>query len=266
MTVLNLAADPELFASTKSGIVTSVADLLGCSKEKKLDLSGIRIQEDNVLIEFDNDPTDTFEAFDASIARGIEECRKILEPLGMDITERKSSHVFTPEEIKSFGEGAMVFGCTPDYNCLTGLRNPKPTSVDPGLRTAGGHVHFGFRHLGHNPMTDGKVMGVMCDYTLGLPSLLMDEDDLRRELYGKAGAVRFKEAYGIEYRTLSNFWIFKQDTRRWVWEQGHKAFDHLHNGTYMELAAIVSPEEVQRVINQNDRRMAEQYVKLMGIM
>ena len=44
------------------------------------------------------------------------------------------------------------------------------------------------------------------DYTLGLDSLLLDSDTRRRSMYGRAGSFRFKE-YGIEYRTLSNFWI-----------------------------------------------------------
>ena len=262
---LNLAADPEAFAKMSNGIITSVAGMLGCSKDDKLDLKGIRIQEDNVLIEFDNDPHDDFTLFDASIARGIAECEAILNPLGMTIAEGVSSHIFTDAELKSFDPSAFIFGCTPDFNALTAMRNPKPAASDPGLRTAGGHIHFGFNQFGLNPTTDGKVMGVMCDYALGLTSLMLDNDDRRRELYGKAGSVRFKP-YGVEYRTLSNFWIFNKETRQWAWDQGHKAFNHLKDGSFMELIQIVSPEEVQRVINNNDRRMAEQYIKMTGIM
>jgi hypothetical protein len=265
MIKLNLAADPEAFAKTESGIITSVAGLLGCSKEHKLDLNGIRIQEDNVLIEFDNDPYDEFKGFSDSIARGIAECEAILNPLGMSIAPGVSSHIFTEAELKSFDPSAFIFGCTPDFNAFTGMRNPKPASADAGLRTAGGHIHFGFKHLGFNPTTDGKIMGVMCDYALGLTSLLLDGDDRRRELYGKAGSVRFKP-YGIEYRTLSNFWIFDKETRQWAWDQSQKAFNHLKDGSFMELTQIVSPEEIQRVINCNDRRMAEQYIKMTGIM
>jgi hypothetical protein len=37
-------------------------------------------------------------------------------------------------------------------------------------------------------------------------------------LYGKAGACRYK-TYGVEYRTLSNFWVLSTDLRREVWER-----------------------------------------------
>ena len=103
----------------------------------------------------------------------------------------------------------------------------------------------------------------MCDYYLGLPALLLDGDDRRKELYGKAGACRFKE-YGIEYRVLSNFWIANDDNRRWAWEQAHKAFD-MSQGDYMEMVSIVNPEDIQKAINNNDKHMAEQFIRMLNI-
>jgi len=57
----------------------------------------------------------------------------------------------------------------------------------------------------------------MMDLYLGVPSVLMDKGELRKQLYGKAGAYRMKP-YGVEYRTLSNFWIFSDTTIGWVWD------------------------------------------------
>ena len=142
--------------------------------------------------------------------------------------------------------------------------NPKPKAANPGLRTAGGHIHIGFSELRPVDSESQKVLGVMCDYFLGLPALLLDSDDMRKELYGKAGACRFKE-YGIEYRVLSNFWITQEKNRLWAWEQAHKAFDFMQ-GDFMQLAAMVSPEEIQRTINSNDKQAAEQYIMMMEIM
>lgn len=260
---LLLASDPEIFVRDSKGNISSVSGKLGCDKWNKLTVSNdIRIQEDNVLVEFDINPHDSFSKFNDNLIRGIGACENIIGEHGLVIAPNVSSHIFTPGELASFGEGVLVFGCEPDYNALTGARNPKPQAADPGLRTSGGHVHFGFSQIiaDGNFMEAQKVMGVMCDYFMGLPSLLLDKDDRRRELYGKAGSVRFKD-YGIEYRTLSNFWLFDGANRKWVWDQGLHAFSATESGEWRELAAMLDPNEVQRVINENDKAMAEALVK-----
>ncbi|MCS5736718.1 putative amidoligase domain-containing protein, partial [Herbiconiux daphne] len=214
MTTINIfttGTDPEMFARRRdNGVITSVAGLLGCSKEKKLDLSDlVRLQEDNVLAEFDINPCENFQQFNDSIQSGIDLTRALLAQHGLDIAEGVSSHIYSQSELESFDKSAFVFGCTPDYNAMTGQKNPSPAAADPGLRTAGGHVHIGFPKDVRMNRELQMDAGVLCDYYLSLPSLFMDSDTRRKELYGKAGAIRFKD-YGIEYRSLSNFWIFKE--------------------------------------------------------
>ncbi|MCS5736868.1 putative amidoligase domain-containing protein, partial [Herbiconiux daphne] len=223
-----------------------------------------RIQEDNVLIEYDINPHKEFDTFNDNLNRGIAACYELAKPLGMSIAEGICSHVFTEAEIKSFHESALVFGCEPDYNALTGMRNPKPAAADLGLRTCGGHIHIGYNDVIEVTGDNQKILGVMCDYFLGLPSLLLDKDDRRRELYGKAGACRFKD-YGIEYRSLSNFWTFQEKQRQWAWEQAHKAFNFMNSGDFEMLIAIVDPEEVQRCINEGNKELAEVYIKQLEV-
>ncbi|MFW3388488.1 UNVERIFIED_CONTAM: hypothetical protein RF648_21100, partial [Kocuria sp. CPCC 205274] len=74
---------------------------------------------------------------------------------------------------------------------------------------------------------------------------------------------RFKK-YGIEYCVLSNFWVATPRNREWAWTQAHKAFDFT-NGDFGILVGMVDPVEIQRVINSNDKAMAEHYIKLMEI-
>lgn len=258
-----LASDPECFAKDSNGI-TSVAGLLSCSKTNKLDMGDTRIQEDNVLVEFDIDPHNNFEGFNNNLVKGINICADLLKEHSMDIAKNISSHIFTREQMSKFHESAFEFGCEPDYNALTGMRNPKPKAADAGLRTAGGHVHFGFEHLGTYSSDNQKILGVMCDYFLGMTAMMIDPDDRRRELYGKAGACRWKP-YGIEYRTLSNFWIFDEANRAFVHDQAVKAYETSVTSAFERLIAIVPPEEVQRVINDNDKRMAEIYTRQLGV-
>lgn len=258
-----IATDPEFFLKdSQTGIITSVAGKLGYGKENKLDLgNGVRVQEDNVLLEFDTDPHSSFSDFEKNIMTAFDACSDVAGKLGLELVLAKSSHVFSAAEIAEFPESGLEFGCDPDYNALTGMRNPKPASADAGLRTAGGHIHIGYDHLGENMLTseNQKVLGVMCDYFHGLESLLMDDDDMRRELYGKAGSVRFKP-YGIEYRTLSNFWLEDASKRAWAFQNAQRAFK-MATGDFNEVVSMVDPYEVQRVINENDKRMAEQYVR-----
>lgn len=266
--VILMATDPEFF-TMKDGILSSVSGKLGCDKWNKRDYSDdIRIQEDNVLVEGDTNPQSTLSGFDSNIARLIKACEEVVNEVGHTLAPRVSSHIYTMDELNSYNKGVWEFGCEPDFNALTGAMNPKPAAADPGLRTAGGHVHFGFDdHLpkmGMDLDTAHCYMGVMCDYFLGLPSLLLDQDDRRRELYGKAGAIR-KKTYGIEYRTLSNFWVFDEVNRRFIWDQGHKALDQLFDKAYERLLGTVGPAEIQRVINEADKRAAEKYIKLLGI-
>lgn len=264
-TLILMGSDPEIMGiDAATGRMGSFSGRLGCDKwNKRVVDNDLNIQEDNVLIEFDIAPHKAFSSFNANMLKGIAACESAAKEIGMGLAQGVSSHVFTEEEIRSFGEGALVFGCEPDFNALTGMKNPRPAAANPGLRTAGGHVHIGFSEITEvNPRMQATV-GVMCDYMLGLPSLLLDGDDRRRELYGKAGAVRYKD-YGIEYRTLSNFWIFEERMRRWVWEQTHKAME-MALGDYRMLVEIAGPEDVQMVINTGDKARAEQMVRALEI-
>lgn len=266
--VILLGSDPEIFTKNAQGKIGSVAGMLGCSKWAKLNFSDdVRIQEDNVLVEFDTNPQGTFESFSKNLSDGIAACDAVVKQVDHELAPGISSHIYTMDELNSFNKSVFEFGCEPDYNALTGMVNPKPTAADPGLRTAGGHVHIGYRDLmpkGMDFAQSQAIVGVMCDYHLGLASLLLDKDDRRRELYGKAGSVRLKD-YGIEYRTLSNFWIFNDQTRKLVWDQAHKAFQALE-GEWERLIALVAPEEVQRVINANDKAAADKYLTMLKVM
>ncbi|WHS68347.1 hypothetical protein [Salmonella phage PKM.Hi.22.6] len=263
--VILLATDPELFTRDSStGAISSVSGLLGADKyNKKAVTEDVRIQEDNVLVEFDTNPHGEFESFDKNIVDGIKYCEEAVGYVGHELAMNVSSHIYTAAELERFHKDAFVFGCEPDYNALTGMRNPKPQAADPGLRTAGGHIHVGYDTVTTVTSESQKVLGVMCDYFLGLPALLLDGDDRRKELYGKAGACRFKP-YGIEYRVMSNFWIMNKENRKWAWEQAQKAFAMMR-GDFRGIASIINPEEVQRVINNNDKALAKEYVRVMEI-
>ncbi len=261
-----LGSDTELFVmNPETGKMSSVAGVLGADKfNKKTVAEDVRIQEDNVLIEWDINPHNKIDSFISNIETAHALSKEEANKVGLQVVEGVCSHIYTEEDLKSFHKDAFLFGCEPSFNALTGAMNEKPVSKNIGLRTAGGHIHFGYSHIRGVSQHSNQVLGVMCDYFLGLPSLTLDTDTQRRELYGKAGEVRFKN-YGVEYRTLSNFWTFNKDNIKFIWDQCQKAYTHLANDTFMEIVSIISPEEVQAVINRNDKKLAEQYIKLIKI-
>jgi hypothetical protein len=79
----------------------------------------------------------------------------------------------------------------------------------------------------------------------------MDKGDLRKQLYGKAGAFRPKP-YGAEYRVLSNFWVFDTKLTGWVYDQLPRIL--LHG------ADPLDGKTIQACINNNDAKLAAKLV------
>ncbi|WPH64730.1 hypothetical protein [Vibrio phage vB_VpaP_SJSY21] len=261
-----IGADPELFVLV-AGVPSSMAGILGFSKTHKLIIPGApyRFQEDNVLLEFDIDPADNFVTFNSYIESALTAAKDIAAKHGMT-TGKICSHVYSEEELAKFDQSAFVFGCDADYNVLTGRKNRIPRA-NAGLRSAGGHVHLGFDispDFGDKFVETQMNVGIACDYFLGLHSILEDSDKRRREIYGKAGAVRFKE-YGIEYRTLSNYWIFSDEKRKAIYLRAQSAVEYGQSKEKMEkLFAACPPEVVQSAINNGDTELAESILEKIG--
>lgn len=92
------------------------------------------------------------------------------------------------------------------------------------------HFHVGYDN--HNRETSIELIRTL-DLFLGVPSILIDKDDRRRELYGKAGCFRFT-AYGLEYRVMSGYFIDTPELIDWCFTQITKAIDFLNEGGSVE--------------------------------
>lgn len=118
-------------------------------------------------------------------------------------------------ELDALSDKARMFGCQPSDN-FYGHRPIRVNSAKYFKRSAGGHLHFGVRHprllsggysgLGVDLRRDFVApLDVLCGNT----SVLIDREPLaaeRRRNYGRAGEYRLT-TFGLEYRTLSNFWL-----------------------------------------------------------
>lgn len=257
--MIKIGTDPEAFVVNADGAIDISVGKIGGSKDDPRPVTGGAVQEDNVLAEFNTEPATTAEEFVGAVNRVCAELEKILAPVGLKLLF-KSSHEYTKEKLEEGGDQAFVFGCDPDLNCWSCQWNKPPKSDNMLLRTAGGHVHIGY----DEPDTQTSLnIARACDLLLGVPSVLLDVDKRRRQLYGSAGACRLKP-YGVEYRVLSNFWVESDTLKRWVFEQATAAVSWAS-----QVDAAVEPfggsAEIQRIINTGDEEAARTVVEALSI-
>lgn len=237
---LKIGCDPELFISEGPRVVSFHNKLNGLVKTP-VRFSNGEILEDGCSLEFNLPPATNEIEFSQSIQTMLDSIKEKWQITSL------SSYLFEEKDIDS--PLCWESGCNPSINALTGRRLPATKYCD-GLRAAGGHLHIGF----DNPTRVLRQrVGIMCDYLLGIPSLFLDSQGAtRRSMYGQAGDIRFKP-YGVEYRVLSNFWIFRQEHRVWAYRQAALAAKvALDDELFIKITDEVSPEEVQSTINGNN--------------
>lgn len=226
----------------------SMVDKIGGTKESPLPIPNGALQEDNVLAEINIDPASTYEEWEHNISSVYNQLAdRIKKTYDYHISEHASIEYPSTELLS---EQALVFGCDPDYNAWTGEMNdaPKLPISQVGFRSAGGHLHISF----DNPTPARTIrMCKIVDSILGIQSIVYDRNTERRKLYGKAGAMRFKE-YGVENRVLSNFWIFSKQGRRWVYESLMVCINIFNNN---DDQLVVSPD-IPHIIDTSDTQAA----------
>lgn len=216
--MLTIGADPELFVYENNQLSAGIGKV-GGTKERPYHYLGVPIQEDNVLVEFNTRPKGLAGlGFVREVNNALNKVREYCQTLGLEV-RIETSNKYDLDQLKKYGRGAMEFGCDPDYNAHTRDINPTP-DPNTNVRTAGGHIHIGHNNKG-NQLYDMAIVRA-CDLFMGVPSVLMDDDIDRRSVYGNAGAYRSKD-YGVEYRTLSNFWLRSDDYIEWVTVQSRAA-------------------------------------------
>lgn len=251
--IYTLGADPEFFIELPNGQMKAITGLIGGSKENPLaidDHGDFKIQEDNVAAEYNIPPSYSKEKF---IEHILWPQTYIAHLLGTDkfTISRKASASFPKKELRD--PRTQEFGCEPDFNIWTLGINERPSCDDKTFRTCGGHVHIGLEDQSHENII--RVIKNM-DHYLGIWSVVADADEKRRQLYGKAGCFR-PQPHGVEYRTLSNFWIFSPETISEVWDRTQAACNDT-NTEYDE-------QLIQEIINNANKDAARKYLRANGL-
>lgn len=214
-----VGCDPELFVMDPDGRYVSAAGMIPGTKEEPHVVEGGAVQVDGMAAEFNTDPVNNFTDFWSNITKVMAQLQGFL-PKGHTLS-MVPAVTFDKEIFDAAPEDAKILGCTPDWNAWEMNVNPVPdTEKTPYLRTASGHLHFGWTE--NADVFDAEHM-MHCfdfvkqlDWYLGAWSVGVDRDPTRRNLYGKSGACRVKP-YGVEYRVLSNFWLQDEAMAKMVW-------------------------------------------------
>ena len=249
---VTIGSDPELFLfnSVTRKFVSSIGIIPGV-KGKASPMGnlgeGYGLQIDNVLAEFNIPPTTDKKAFVESISlakgyisdyiHGIHPSLKIM---------CVAAGNFPSDQLQS--KESQEFGCSVDYNAWTEEPNEKPKGEMTRLRTTGTHIHVGF----DEPKTSVRLELIKAmDLFLGVPSVIIDPDTVRRKLYGKAGAFRLT-SYGVEYRVLSGYFIRDERHMGWMFDQTLKAINFVNNNGIVDN----SNNKIVNCINNCDKQAA----------
>ncbi len=259
---ITIGTDPELFLfDNEHKCVKSAIGLIPGTKQEPYQIdklgNGFALQTDNISIEF-NVPAVKLEdknTFIDNILKMKEYILNYVKNINPNFTlNHKASNLVPYEELNC--DEAWEFGCDPDFNCYTRKQNPRPALIDERLRSVGMHIHIGYDKP--NVKTSVTLIKYM-DLFLGLPSILIDDDQQRRYLYGKAGCFRI-QPWGVEYRTLSGYFLSNIDTLEFVYNQTVKAIN-----AYCNEVQLPKGNLVQLAINDNNLQVAKDLIQKYNI-
>lgn len=197
----------------------------------------------------------------ANLANEISNCfRKLVDKISGD---KSLTITFAPcvkvskEELLSLDEKSQQLGCAPSENT-----NPKSRgivrNVDPLVylkRSAGGHIHIGNIAKGYDLP---RIVNVL-DVLLANTCVLIDRDEgnkERRKVYGLAGEYRTPK-HGLEYRTLSNFWLKAYPLMSFVFSMARFCVGVSTNKPACDrLLEMVNMDKIHKAINTNNYDLA----------
>lgn len=242
---ITIGADPEIFVG-KNGSFVSAHGLVPGDKLNPFTVKHGAVQVDGLALEFNIDPATSYHRFQ----KNIDAVMDTLKAMVPDYDFLQDAAVVIPQDyFDSLPLNTLEIGCEPDVNAYTEDVNSRPNQ-DARVRAVGGHIHIGgIFDVSHNDSERWKLsmrLARLLDKYVGVYSLLWDGDDLRRSIYGQAGACRPKD-YGVEYRSMSNSWLFNKRITNFVFKSVQDAVKAL------KLGKDVEGRLYQGIINSSDR-------------
>lgn len=289
---VTLGCDPEFFFTGSKGETTGAEKVLpkdGITYTRGTDarhLDGMhtaigdtsRIVIDGVQAELNPRPNPCRANLGNEIGACFRSLKKTLEDKGMKVSFAPVVKV-SRKEMNSLSDQSKIFGCAPSTNVYAKESESK-ILVDPKKylkRSAGGHVHLGAERGCDaivKALKNVEVLVPMLDAIVGNTCVLIDRDPNnaeRRKNYGRAGEHRVKE-YGMEYRTLSNFWLQSYQLMSLVMGLSRLAvhivaYSTKENDYVAAIMKAVDQKDIVKAINENDFALAyDNFMKIEAIL
>jgi hypothetical protein len=210
----------------------------------------------------------------ANLGNEISLCfRELYKKLDKDVNIDFSPTVtVSKKEMDSLSDKSKEFGCGASKNVHASLEESM-IRVDPTKymkRSAGGHIHIGNSKGSYSEtevqyaLDNPKKLVTMYDILVGNTCVMLDRDPgnkERRKNYGRAGEYRTPK-HGIEYRTLSNFWLKSYKLMSLVTGLMRSATSVVASGygkdcLVEEFTKRVNMKHVEKAINTNNFDLAK---------
>ena len=245
----SIGSDFELFLKNDDGKIINAETIIPGSKYEPMVVDNWRtISYDNILAEATINPVTTEEQYIEEMTFMLKYLAEYVRPHGLSL-DIYPARMVDDDQLQT--ENAKTLGCEEDFNVYDQAVNPKPLATT-GLRTAGAHFHIVWDNF---TVEDGIELIKACDVFMAIPMMLIEPETKRRQLYGKAGCIRFIKhngQHGMEYRTLSGYIADSEELLRFVWRGLMQAIDFINSGKVIE-----DFEDVRSAINNNDVELAK---------
>ena len=260
---LSIGSDPEVWLRDSNNNLVSAIKIIDGTKHKPLKTPNGFIQHDGLAAEFNSNPANSLSEFINNHKLIIKDLEDYIKPFDLKI-DLITSIQDTSLLLSELGnEEALRSGCIPDYDAWRLAINPRANYHKNSLRCVGGHLHIAFDQAVGSPLNRIKMVRAL-DMVLGVPSILYDDDKLRRTMYGRAGAFRPKDindgdSYdGLEYRTLSPFWLKSEEIMEFIYRGVEFCYNNLEE---VSNKAVGLKDDIVSIINSGDRERAVIFCK-----
>ena len=197
------------------------------------------------------------------LAQRVARQLQFLPDMGLQVAPKAVWHV--PRDILTFaGEAQVALGCDPSRNVYATKprRVLSPRKLE--WRFAGGHVHFELSPEERSNSDGIRYLVKTLDCLLGIPTVCLAQNYdhfIRRRYYGLAGEYRLPP-HGLEYRTLSNFWLMHPLAFMLVFDLARQALNIGRARLKNVFVGATREASIRDTIDYCDVRSAKDFMRL----